>query len=183
MRSLVLGDHSGLTWMTFTEDSAGDVTSKRWKSLLVMMKTMEEELKVTLFLGLFLLPHELETTMGLIGRSTGAKGRSLKLCCSQDNLEHSSCSKQRRNCEARRRKGRNVWCLMWQWHSPPSFVCHAHQTSLFKITNESDNFPPTFHCACLLKTSGVLFVFCVNHKWGTNTPFDEMTLICSNSVA
>ncbi|KAA8584030.1 hypothetical protein FQN60_015238, partial [Etheostoma spectabile] len=73
------------------------VTSKWWKSLLVMMKTMEEELKVTLFLGRCLLLHDPDMTMGRMGRWTGARGRSLRLRCSQARREQISCSKQRRN--------------------------------------------------------------------------------------
>ncbi|PWA26063.1 hypothetical protein CCH79_00001366 [Gambusia affinis] len=92
-------DHSGLTWTTFTreESTALEVTLNCWKLSLVMMKTMEEELKVTLFLGRFLESQALETTMGRMGRSAGVSGRSLRFCCSQEILwksrEQSSCRK------------------------------------------------------------------------------------------
>lgn len=93
--------HSGLTWMTLTsvEPPASEVTSSRRQSSLVMMKTMEEELKVTFFLGRFPFPQGRDTTMGRTGRWTGARGRSLRLRCSQERREQSTCSRQRLNWE------------------------------------------------------------------------------------
>lgn len=99
---LLLLDHNGLTWKTLaSEDSrVFDVTSVWRMSFLVMMKTMEEELKVTLFLGRTLPPpHAADTTIGRMGRWTGARGRSLRLHCKHVTREQSSCIKQRRNCE------------------------------------------------------------------------------------
>lgn len=110
--SPVLENHSGLTCMTLTFEVSSSLedTSNCWKSSPVMMKTMEEELNVTLFLGRSLVPHEVDTTMGRMGRSTGARGRSFRLRCSQESLEHSreqsSCSRHRRNWEMMSRRRR-----------------------------------------------------------------------------
>lgn len=118
----VLVDHSGLTWMTLTsvESPVLEVTSRWRKSSLVMMKTMEEELKVTFFLGRFLPLHAWDMTIGRMGRSTGARGRSLRLRCSQESREQSSCSRQRRNWEREERRAQYL-------SHPHSLVCQTSE--------------------------------------------------------
>lgn len=90
--------------LTSEEMPALEATSRWWKLSLVMMKTMDDELKVTFFLGLLLALHDLVMTMGLMGRSTLLSGRSLMLRCSQVIREQSSCSKQRRNWRRRNKQ-------------------------------------------------------------------------------
>lgn len=103
LSSPVLAHHNGLTWITLaSEELPALAATPSWcKSSLVMMKTMEEELKVTRFLGRSLLLHVLDMTIGRMGRSTRGSGRSLRLRCSQESREQSNCSKQRRNWEKR----------------------------------------------------------------------------------
>lgn len=102
-----------------------EVTSSRWRSLLVMTKTMEEELKVTFFFGLTLSLHAPDdTTMGRIGCWVDVKGRSLKPGCSHDVLEQISWSRQRRNCK---RENRDYFvCPRTRRHAETVQHLHSH---------------------------------------------------------
>ena len=79
-------------------------TSKGCVSL-AMMKTMEDELKVTLFLGRS--GRLRDTTMGRMGRSSLASGRSLMTCWRRTRREQSSCNRHRRNCRDKERPDRS----------------------------------------------------------------------------
>ncbi len=78
-----------------------EIISRGWVSLLAMMNTMEEELKVTLFLGR--LGRLCDITIGRTGCSMRVRGRSLMLCCRVARREHSICNMHLRNWPIRKR--------------------------------------------------------------------------------
>lgn len=89
--------YKGRTWMTSALDALVlSLSSTDRDSSLVMMKMMEEELKVTFFFGLS--PSFCDITMGLICSSLSAAGRFFAGRWHLSSLKHRSCRRDLRNC-------------------------------------------------------------------------------------
>lgn len=90
--------YSGFTWMTFTFVSLCLLLSSIcWVSSLVIIKMIEEELKVTFFFGLS--PAFWDITIGRIGLLFPVAGVSFTLLWNLIRRKHRSCKRHWRNCK------------------------------------------------------------------------------------
>lgn len=97
MQDPISHSYKGRTWMTSALDALVlSLSSTDRDSSLVMIKMMEEELKVTFFFGLS--PSFCDITMGLICISLSAAGRFLAGRWHLSSRKHRSCRRDLRNC-------------------------------------------------------------------------------------